>query len=317
MRTQQDMQVALRERYRRCLVQEFDGLAHETQMTRNWIRAQPQLAAILNEAARVEPDLDPANWLNGGRRGLTWPSKTEAGRATLAWGVINSIAEDPEGSQAILNYGHPLSSSTRLVEIARALVERIYAPLFDYLIDNVAAESSVLFTLDRFVRSIEWFTREELFADYEADTGKGEAVYDKALRQFLFNEGINMPYSQVKSPSGVADVLTDLEREDPLVCEVKLLVGDKRPLGTGLNQAVMYAADHGKTTAYLVIVNLTDRNLELPTDGDEKQAPRYVDVGGIRVYLIPVRALPPPTSASKAGKPKPLVITREDLTSPD
>jgi hypothetical protein len=36
MRMQQDLQVALRERFRRCITQDFRGLAHETRMFRNW-----------------------------------------------------------------------------------------------------------------------------------------------------------------------------------------------------------------------------------------------------------------------------------------
>jgi hypothetical protein len=80
---------------------------------------------------------------------------------------------------------------------------------------------------------------------------------------------------------------------------------------------VLYAQDHGKSVAYLVVLNLTDRAIEFPTDGDEKQAPPYLDVGGVRVYLLVVRALPPAASASKAGKPKPLTLAKDDLTQPE
>ena len=209
-----------------------------------------------------------------------------------------------------------VTRSSNLNDAARELVERVYQPFFDYLIDHVAAESGVLFTLDRFVRNLEWFVRDELYAAYQADTAKGEAVYDQALRRFLFSEGINMPYSQVKSASGVSDVLSELESEDPLVCEVKLFIEDKRSIAGGLHQSVLYAQDHGKSSAYLVIINLSGRPLHLPTDGDDKHMPRYLDVSGVRVYLIPVRALPPATSASKAGKANPVVVTRQQVLDP-
>lgn len=318
MRIQQDLQVALRERYRRCLTQDFDSLAHETRLVRNWILSQPSLAALIEQASHEEPDLDPAGWAATfvGRQ-FSWPSSTEAGRATLAWAIVNRIADDENEQNAVINVAHGLASGNSLNEHSRALVERIYAPLFDYLDEQVAAESSMLYLLDRFVRRVEWFDRVKLYADYTAHTKQGEEVYDQALRRFLFDEGVNMPFSQAKSASGLSDVLSDLDTEDPLVCEVKLFLDEKRVLANGLHQAVLYAQDHGKSSAYLIIVNLSGRPLELPTDGDQAILPRFLDIGGVRVYLIPIRARPPETSASKAGKPKPVVVSRQDLTDPD
>jgi hypothetical protein len=43
---------------------------------------------------------------------------------------------------------------------------------------------------------------------------------------------------------------------------------------------------------------------------------KYLDVAGIRVNLIPVRARPLPT-ASKLGRAKPPVFTRNDFEDPD
>jgi hypothetical protein len=319
MRVQQDLQVALRERYRRCLTQDFRNLAHETRMVRNWMRNQPALSAIIEQAERTEPDVDVSGWIKTCRgHGLSWPSTTEEGRAALSWGLMNAVADDPDEQRAVINFG--LGTSTRggdLNDDSRALVERVYAPLFDFLNERVAQDSSVLHMLDRFARLVEWFDRNTLHEEYTKNTRQGEAVYDRALRRFLFQEGVNMPFSQTKSASGLSDVLSDLETEDPLICEVKLFVEDKRPLAGGVHQAVLYAQDYAKSNAYLVVINLSGRPLELPTDGDEKAVPKYIDVGGVRVYLLPIRALPPATSASKAGKPNPITISRDDLTNPD
>lgn len=320
MRVQQDLQVALRERYRRCLTQDFRNLAHETRLVRNWMRSQPALAAIIEQAERAEPNVEASGWIETfhSSRGLSWPSTTEEGRAALSWGLMNAVADDPDEERAAINFAHGMSTGGgNLNDDSRALVERVYAPLFDFLNERVAQESSVLYMLDRFVRLVEWFDRSTLHEEYNKNTRQGEAVYDRALRRFLFQEGVNMPFSQTKSASGLSDVLSDLETEDPLICEVKLFIDDKRPLAGGVHQAVLYAQDYGKSSAYLVVINLSGRPLELPADGDEKAVPKYIDVGGVRVYLLPVRALPPATSASKAGKPNPVTISREDLTNPD
>jgi hypothetical protein len=163
MRAQQDLQVSLRERYRRLLVAGYRSFPNEAAMTRNWIQAQPPLAAILAEAASVEPDLDVEGWRQGlsARTRWVWPSATEAGRATLAWSVLDDIADNPLKAEG---YSLSMASSSNFNDKIRGLVERVLTHVFDYLGDNVAASSSVLFTLGRFVRHVEWFTRDELYA---------------------------------------------------------------------------------------------------------------------------------------------------------
>jgi hypothetical protein len=151
------------------------------------------------------------------------------------------------------------------------------------------------------------------------DTRKAEQVYEADLRRFLFSEGINMPFSQARSASGLSDVLTDLDTDDPLVCEMKIYDADnrgKRHLASGINQALQYASDHSKQVAYLVIINLSGRPLTLPSEDDPKIWPPRISVAGVRVYLIAVRALPT-ASASKQGRPAPVNVTYDDLVDPD
>jgi hypothetical protein len=98
---------------------------------------------------------------------------------------------------------------------------------------------------------------------------------------------------------------------------MKLFLGDKRVLGTGVHQCLSYARDRVKGSAYLVVMDLSPRTLQLHTDGEADSVPKFLDVGGVRVYLIPIRALPPDAPASKAGKPKPIKVTRGDLIHHD
>src|SRR5260370_12649187 len=106
-----------------------------------------------------------------------------------------------------------------------------------------------------------------------------------------------MPFSQAKSASGLSDVLTDLDTDDPFIGEVKLFDADnhgKRELATGVNQATQYAQDWGKTTGYLVTINLSGRPLEFPTDRPKGVCPPCLQLGGVRVHLITTRPLPTP-----------------------
>jgi len=323
VRYQQDLQVGLRDRYRRCVTAGFQTLIYEVRHLRQWIESSPALAGILSAAARAEPELDIESWWGSvnSRQGVGWPSKTEAGRAWLAWRLVCRMADDDsrEDRSIAINYTHPLGTGGNLDDDCNNFCRVIVGPLIDYLTEQVGSESSVLYVLERYRRRIEWFDRQALYERYELDPSKGEALYDDDLRKFLFAEGIDMPFSQARSASGQSDVLSDLEGDDPLVCELKLFDAnnrDRRHVVSGLQQAIAYAQDYGKNVAYLVVVNLSGRPLEFPTDGDAKVWPPFLDVAGVRTYLIAVRALPT-ASASKLGQVKPVSFAREDFVNPD
>jgi hypothetical protein len=325
MRYQQDLQAGLRRRYKRLKAADAWEITQEVRLVANWISQQPALHAILAEAERAEPGLSFEQWeraLHVPHSGLNWPSRTEAGRASLAWQLMQQVAGDTPPAFGrigglVQDYcsAFALASGGNIHAKAQQFVERIIGPLIDYLEQQVGAESSVLYALERYVRRVEWFDKDELHSRYCRDSRKGEEVYDEDLRRFLFSEGINMPFSQARSASGLSDVLSELDTEDPLVCELKVFDGDargKRHLASGVNQAVQYAQDYGKTVAYLVIINLSGRPLELPSDGASDAWPQQVEMAGVRVYLIAVRALPTAT-ASKQGRAVPVVVTRADL----
>ena len=329
MRYQQDLQAALQRRYERLMAANAWDITYEVGLVADWISQQSALHAILAEAERVEPGLNFDQWERGLRvaySGLNWSARTEAGRASLAWQLMQRVARDsppPFGQIGglVQEYASAFSLARggNIHEQAHDFVERIIGPLIEFLEQQVGAESSVLYALERYVRRVEWFDREELHGRYCKDSRRGEEVYDKDLRRFLFSEGINMPFSQARSASGLSDVLSDLDTDDPLVCELKIFDGDargKRHLASGVNQVVQYAQDYGKTAAYLVIINLSGRVLELPSIGASNAWPPHVKTAGVRVHLIAVRALPTAT-ASKQGKAVPIVVTLADLINTD
>jgi hypothetical protein len=326
MRYQQDLQVNIHERLRRLLAAHPEDAGTEIRLVTGWIDRQPALRAILAEAGRAEPDLDPqalVSALTNGSGMFRWPSQTEDGRAFIIWQFMRHIAAEDESpavtGQLVMTYGLAVRRSSRFSEIWRDLSERILRPLFDYLSERVGEESSILYVLERYVHLVEWFDRKDLREQAMRDPRKAEEVYDTHLRRFLFAENINMPFSQAKSASGESDVLTDLDTDDPLVCEVKLFDSSrgKRHLASGVHQVISYASDYGKQVAYLVIINLSGKPLSLPSDDDAKIWPPRITVASTRVYLIAVRALPPVASASKLGKPAPVTITLDDLVDPD
>lgn len=319
MRYQEDLQVALRDRLRRLLTVGFRTYGHEMRLTVDWMRGQPAIASVLRDAENADQDVKGEDWIAacGERQGLVWPTTSEAGRARLIWAWMQTVEDDDRAVMGEL--GHAVTNQRNMTDMARELTELVVVPLFDYLGEQITGDSSVLYLLERYVRRVEWFDRDSLHQRYLEERQQGEQVYDRDLRRFLFDQGMNMPFSQPKSASGLSDVLSDLDTDDPLICEIKLFDADshdKRGLVGGVHQVVQYAQDHSKAAAYLVVINLSGRPLELPSDGSSGAWPPYVDLAGVRVYLLAVRALPT-VSASKLGKAKPVVLSRNDFIDPD
>lgn len=319
MRRQEDLQLKLRERYRRLLVADMNAYLPLLKVIREFIKSEPALTALLVEAGRSEPNLDLNAVVDGlgASRHSPWTHTTEGGQAAQVWRLVEAIADGVASDRILWNVY--AGGSNNINDHLRAATENILAPLFDYLIERVADQSSVLHALDRYVRLVEWFDRDRLIAAYDADTARGEAVYNAHLRRFLFKEGIDLPFTEAQSPSGESDALAGLHNDDPLVCEVKVFDGQsrgRRKVATGLHQAVQYAQDYGKSEAYLVIFNVSGYALGIDGDGDDKQWPPYFDLSGVRVYVASVRARRL-ASASKSGPTKDRRFGRSELTDPD
>lgn len=319
MRYQQDLQVQLRERYRRLMTSDHRHGQDELVLVTGWINKQSALRSIIAEAEKVSPKIDIDDFKETMRTtgDTRWVSDSEEERAFFGWKVMTDLANGKaqnrdETTTWLMNY----RESGNLVDNWRTFVERVMQPFFDYVGEQISAGNSVLHVLERYVRNTEWFTRDELHAKFTADTKNGEEVYNLDLQHYLFQDGNYITYAKARSAAGEPDLIGDLDTDDPLICDGKIFAaGGRGPayLAKGFHQVIHYAQDYNKNVAYLVIFNLTDRLLLMPTDGPSGSWPPYVEEGGVRVYFIAIRALPPTATASKLGKAKPATITREDL----
>jgi hypothetical protein len=313
MKYQRDLQVRLQERYRRLYKAKATLYKNESGYLVTFIRETPALRHIIENVERSET-LDPATWItnNFGWNKAEWPS-TEAGRVKVSWYLLQQWAVNDHGAAM---FGTTLNPSDRNLESgARGATEAVVEPLIEFLQERIGEASDVLYLLERYVRRVEWFEKESLYQRFLDDTAHGEAIYDRDLRQFLFEQGIDFPFSQPRSASGQSDVVANLDGDDPLVCEVKLFDGgsySKAYLAQGVNQATSYARDYGKTIGYLVVFNLSTQLLQLPSDGPADEWPPRIDVGGITIFLVQVRALPQP-SASTRGTAQVMAISKDDL----
>jgi hypothetical protein len=267
VRYERDLQVRLRERYRRLFKTDYQVYGREANYFRQYALGVPALRAIIDSVVRAEPDLDADEWIE--KRftygSYEWPD-TEAGRAKLAWRMIERMAT---GKSEAVGLAHSFSYERNINAGVREMTEKAIEPFIEYLEERIGSESEVLYLLERLKRRIEAFDQEELYAKYGTDTQHGEETYDRYIRKFPFDQGIDNPFSQPRSASGEADIVSGLDRNDPLVEETKLYDGEcynVAYVAKGFNQAVQYAQDYGKTVGHLVVVNLSDHNLQLPSD---------------------------------------------------
>ena len=314
MNYQRDLQVRLQERYRRLYKTGFQLYRNEAGFLVSFISDTPALRYLVENLERSDPDLDPAAWVSEhfGWNHAEWPP-TEEGRAKVAWHLLREWANAEAGAAM---FGHTLNPSDNNMDSgSRTATEAVVEPFIEFLQERIGEASDVLYLLERYVRRVEWFEQDGLWQAYQADTRHGEDVYDRDLRRFLFDQGIDYPFSQPRSASGLSDVVANVESDDPLVCEVKLYDAEsysKSYLAKGVQQATNYARDYGKSLAYLLIVNLSSKMLELPSDASPKEWPPRIDVGGVTVFLVHVRGLPQ-ASASRRGPADVVTVTKDDL----
>ncbi len=314
MRYERNLQAQLRERYRQLFKASFMTYRREMEYFRKFILSVPALSAIVDNIQQSEPDLDPDKWYaeNFKFKEYDFP-ESEIGRAKFVWRIIERIASAELDAFQVSHVF--LNGASNVDERIRLVTEQLVEPFVNFLEFRIGTESDILYLLDKVKRRIEFFDKERLYTECMAGERHREEVYDRYVRQFLFDQGVDYPFSQPRSASGEADIVSGLETDDPLVSEIKLYDGDSYGvayLEKGFNQAVQYAQDYGKTSAYLLIMNLSDQNLHMPTDEDVQIWPPRLHTAGVTVYMVVVRAKPL-SSASQRGKQTTKQVSRDDL----
>jgi hypothetical protein len=316
MKYQRDLKVLLQERYKR-LYRASDGTyAHEVRYFYTFLQKHPVLQALMHSIENASPTFDPAQWIEtqytqATPGGFDWPQFEEQ-RAKVLLTLLRNWAADGSGVE---EFGQCASDESDLGAQLQDVTQRVVAPFVEYLQDRLSEDSDILYLLERYKRRIEWFEQQRLFAAYEKDTVHGEAIYDEDLRLFLFEQGVDCPFSQPHSPSGNADVVADIQGDDPLVCEVKLFGAGQYGIpyvAKGVKQALRYARDYNKVSGYLVVFNLSVDTLDLPTDASDRPWPPRLQVEEHVIFLVVIQARPLPT-ASTRGKLSIRTVTRQEL----
>ena len=224
----------------------------------------PSLSLLLAQLPEVKYDFG-VDWrqISG-----SWPG----GKGSLAkrWDAICQIVEGGERTitSACL---HLISDTHNTITLGQKKITDVFViPIAHYLINQLVSSSAILYLLLRYKRWIEWFKANTLNELYKSAGNNGEAVLDENLRCFLFESGVNYPFSQPASPSGKVDVVAGLETDDPLVLEIKVWDSDKgykeNRIRDGVRQVMDYAAKYGKDKGHLLVFNMDQEPLVFLSD---------------------------------------------------
>ena len=249
---------------------------------RHYCNSTPPLAQSLAQLPQVSYDQNEiirGNW-PGGERSLA-----------IRWKLICDIADaNMDGVKKILDrFFFSLDSPEALGRFTKQYV----VPVCNYLVGQLEAASTVLYLLIRYKRWAEWFEADRLRQKYEqASAHHGEDVLDRDLRRFLFESGIDYPFSQPHSPGGKADVVARLETDDPLVLEIKVWDSNRgytdNRLRDGLRQVMDYTAKYGKNIGYVAVFNLDPEPLVFAGSCQTDQESARLEIGGRTYYFVAV-----------------------------
>ena len=270
----------------------------------------PSLAQILNQLPTKPYDFS-IDWRD---ISSNWEEGIDG--YAMRWSAITQIVNGGPGTeyQAWLHLGvkeqrKGLKKSTELFVI----------PIFHYLIDCLKLSSTMLYLMLRYKRLAEWFEATNLRELYFTNEKDGEGILDENLRRFLFESGIDYPFSQPASPQGKVDIVANLETDDPLVLEIKIWDSNKNykenRLRDGLRQVIDYATKYGKDKGYLVVFNLDEIPLSFSSQNNKGEWPSCIECGGRTYYFIDVHIAQKSKPISQLDKGKPVRTHEIDLNT--
>jgi hypothetical protein len=195
-------------------------------------------------------------------------------------------------------------------------MEDFISPIIYFLHDRLDESNSLIYLFERYKKRTEWFTKNQLFSQYKNAEKGFEQILEDDLRLFLFDQGVEYPLSTPSSSSGRADIIGQIDSNDPLIVEIKIFDRDKGygkdRIRSGFTQIKKYANDYGKDFGFLVIFNMDEKaTLEFQLGEEQKKFPPQITVSNKTYYFIVIDASLQ-LSASKSAN-KVIAINSSDL----
>lgn len=197
------------------------------------------------------------------------------------------------------------------------LIENYASPLFYYLQDCLDRLNSTTYLLEKYKRRVEWFRKDILFKTYKNAIKNYENMLEDDLRLFLFDQGVDYPFSTPSSPSGRSDIVGEIDTDNPIIIEIKIIYNHKgygkERIKSGFTQINKYTNDYNKAAGFLVIFNMDDREVKFINSGASILFPPSISLNNKTFYFVVINCSPT-APASKLGKLKTIEIDLGELS---
>ncbi|GAF77721.1 unnamed protein product, partial [marine sediment metagenome] len=228
----------------------------------------------------------------------------------LCLAILEKIKND-SNQYAVTQMFSLISSSSKVADHVNSFITNVLRPFYSYIDSRIDTGNLPLYLIRRFKHRTEWFQAELLIDEYKKDTRHGEEKLDRYLRKFLFDQGIDYPFSSPLSSSGRVDVCANLDKDDYFIIEVKIFdtrTYEKGYVRKGFVQAVKYTEDYNKDIGFLVIFNVSDKRIEF----DFKEE-GWIRANNKTIFFVVINLKNPPLPASKQKKLDSYVISEDYL----
>lgn len=242
------------------------------------------------------------------------PFKNEEYAAAVLYGLHKLFQEKNHVCRLLIQ---ELGSGTNFNENLNDFLNSYIEPLVNFIHDKLDEANFILYLLEKYKKRTEWFLHANLLNRYRQASNNFEQIFEDDLRLYLFDQGIENPFSTPKSTSGRADIIGLMDSKDPLILEIKIYDTNKEyrknRIINGFSQIVKYSNDYNKNVGYLVVFNIDNIEIEIQSDNSDKTFPNKV-VFNNKIYYIVFINLNFDISASKTGTLKVETITKDELT---
>ncbi len=293
----------------------YDQFGHQLKYCLNNIEENKQIFGIIKEAILIHPYREgELKKIVDNYDKVEVEFHNENQQASFCYQLLKHFIKDC-GSYNLHERMYYFNGNGFL-ETKKNIIEELITPIFYFIHDKLDKSNSTVYLLEKYKKRTEWFTNSSLLNEYNLATKNYEQIFEDDLRLFLFDQGIDYPFSTPKSTSGRADIIGSIDTNNPIVIEIKLIdkkkkYGKKRVID-GFSQIVKYTNDFNKDVGYLVIFNVDNIELNFELNEANNTFPPIVTLNH-KTYFIIVININSGISASKIGKTEVITIKESEL----
>lgn len=245
-------------------------------------------------------------------------SPEEDAYAAMCYLVLKESVGSNE-SKSPIKYGSYFKEreSCSETEAINLFIFNILDFFYIYIDEELEKVNIALVILMKYKYKCEWFCRNKLYKLWQEKEGRKRRIGENKLKinmvEYLYDQGIELTFTEPLSPSGRVDLVLLQKGDRKLIIEGKVFTS-KAKIRKDLRQLYSYLEDYHDPFGYLVIFNPTTNNIALDTHSISNTP--YINYkNNKKVFLVVINIYPSQSPASTLKKIKFIEITEQYLLS--